>query len=176
MHKSLYIIHPFCIFMHYYSSRSKWCCCSFKPSGLILKRPRSWSVPVQLALIEFNWWASVELWWATSLSFGRFATKSPCSAFSGSGSDVRRLVRRLKAGPSAPGYLILPLRNCRSTGSRNWNTYSSRCFTITVLPYLSRVYSPKMCYRMPSRYHLVSYYAISPYTIRVVDTYLVLVW
>lgn len=35
-------------------------------------------------------------------------------------------------------------------------------FTITVLPYLSRVYSPKMCYRMPSRYHLVSYYVIFP--------------
>nr|DAO18463.1 MAG TPA: maltose binding periplasmic protein [Caudoviricetes sp.] len=53
------------------------------------------------------------------VEFRSFCDQIARSASSGTGSDVRRLIRRLKAGPSAPGYLILPLRNCRSTGSRN---------------------------------------------------------
>nr|DAK68601.1 MAG TPA: hypothetical protein [Caudoviricetes sp.] len=53
------------------------------------------------------------------VEFQSFCDQIACSTPSGFGSDVRRLIWRLKAGSSAPGYLILPLRNCRSTGSRN---------------------------------------------------------
>ena len=60
----------------------------------------------------------------------------------------RRLTRLTSVRLYPP--FILPFRHCRSSGSRNWNTYSSRCFTITVLRWLLQRCFPKMCYRTRS--------------------------
>lgn len=162
MHKSLYIIHPFCIFIHYYSSRSKWCCCSFKLSRLIFKRFRGWSERAQLGLIEFNWWASVEL--DELLRWVSGVLQPNCLA-------RRPVVLGLMPVDSFGGWRQAPPPRdtsfylCVTVGQPAAVTeirIHLDVFTITVLRWLPRVYSPKMCYRMPSRYHLVSYYAIFP--------------